>query len=126
MTAPIPAKDDNHEKGLVTRSKMRLHFDDEKKIMTLDTPSGNKVVLDEDGKNILIQDQNGNKITLDSKGITLESAKDIVLKATGDIKAEGVNIQQKAQAQFKAEGSAGLEVSTSAIATVKGSMVKIN
>jgi Rhs element Vgr protein len=132
--APIAAKDDNHEKGLVTRSKMRLHFDDDKKIMTLETPAGNKIVLDEDGKDILITDQNSNKVTLDSNGITLESSKDIILKASGeislkasgDIKAEGVNIQHKAQAQFKAEGAAGLEVSTSAIATVKGSLVKIN
>ena len=126
LPAPIEAKDDNHEKGLVTRSEMRVHFDDDKKVMTLETPAGNTMILSEDEKSILIEDQNGNKITMDSKGISLESAKDIVLKATGDIKAEGVNIQQKAQAQFKAEGSAGLEVSTSAIATVKGSLVKIN
>lgn len=134
LPSPIEAKDVNHEKGLVTRSKMRMHFDDEKKIMTLETPAGNKVVLDEDAKDILITDQNGNKITLDSKGITMESAKDIILKATGeislkatgDIKAEGINIQHKAQAQFKAEGAAGMEVSSSGIATVKGSLVKIN
>lgn len=126
LPAPIEAKDDNHEKGLVTRSKMRVHFDDDKKIMTFETPAGNTVVLDEDSKSILLEDQNGNKITMDSNGITLESAKDIVLKATGNVKVEGVNIEQKAQAQFKAEGAAGLEVSTSAIATVKGSLVKIN
>jgi Rhs element Vgr protein len=134
LPSPIAGKDVNHEKGLVTRSKMRMHFDDEKKIMTLETPAGNKVVLDEDAKDILITDQNGNKITLDSKGITIESAKDIILKATGeislkatgDIKAEGMNIQHKAQAEFKAEGAAGMEVSSSGISTVKGSLVKIN
>src|SRR5690606_38151275 len=124
--SPLEAKDDNHEKGLVTRSKMRLHFDDDKKVMTFATPAGNKIMLNEDGKNMLLEDQNGNKITFDTNVITLESAKNIILKATGDIKAEGVNIEQKAQAQFKAEGGAGLEVSTSAIATVKGSLVKIN
>jgi hypothetical protein len=38
----------------------------------------------------------------------------------------GTNLELKAGAQFKAEGSAGAEVSTSAIAVVKGSMVQIN
>jgi Rhs element Vgr protein len=126
MPAPIEPQDDNHEKGLVTRSKMRLHFDDDKKIMTLETPAGKTIVLDEDAQNILVKDDHGNKITIDSDGVKIESAKDIVLKATGDVKVEGVNLQLKAQAQFKAEGGAGAEVSSSAITTVKGSLVKIN
>ncbi|MFC4873924.1 type VI secretion system tip protein VgrG [Negadavirga shengliensis] len=124
--SPIEAKDDNHEKGLVTRSKMRIHFDDEKKILTIDTPAGNKVKLDEDSGEVVLEDQNSNKITMDSSGISLESSGDIILKATGDIKAEGINIQHSAQAEFKAEGSAGAEVSSSGIATFKGSLVKIN
>ncbi len=126
LPAPIEPKDDNHEKGLVTRSKMRLHFDDDKKIMTLETPIGKTIVLDEDAQNIVVKDDNGNKITLDADGVKIESAKDIVLKATGDVKVEGVNLQFKAQAQFKAEGGAGTELSSSAITTVKGSLVKIN
>ena len=39
---------------------------------------------------------------------------------------EGTNVGLKAKAQFKAEGSAGAELSTPAIATIKGSLVKIN
>jgi Rhs element Vgr protein len=124
--SPIEGKDDNHEKGLVTRSKMKIHFDDDKKILTIETPAGNKVVLDEDAGEILLEDQNSNKITMDSSGISLESSGDIILKATGDIKAEGINITHSAQAEFKAEGSAGIEVSSSGIATLKGSLVKIN
>ncbi|MCB0555664.1 MAG: type VI secretion system tip protein VgrG [Phaeodactylibacter sp.] len=124
--APIPAKDDNHEKGLVTRSEMKLHFDDDKKIITVETPGGNKAILDDDAGSITLQDQNGNKIVMDSNGIALESAKDITLKATGNVKVEGVNLEQKAQAQFKAEGSAGLELKSSAIAKLQGSLVQIN
>jgi hypothetical protein len=44
----------------------------------------------------------------------------------GDIKIEGTNITVSATAQFKAEGSAGAEVSTGAVAILKGSMVQIN
>jgi hypothetical protein len=63
---------------------------------------------------------------MSSDGIKMESAADINIKATGDVNIEGVNINVKAQAQFKAEGSAGAEMSTSGQAVVKGSIVMIN
>ena len=102
--APEPAKDDNHLKGYVSRSKMKLTFDDDKKVVVLETPAGNKLTLSEDDKTASLADQNGNKITLDDSGITIESAKDMILKAAGDVKLEGTNVECKAQASFKAEG----------------------
>ncbi len=124
--APWQASDDNYEKGIMTRSGMQLLFNDDTNTITLNTPKGNTIVLDEDSGSIKVEDENGNIITLDSDGVSLESAKDINLKATGDVNIEGVNINLKASAQFLAEGGAGAEVSTSAIAVVKGSMVQIN
>ncbi len=124
--APLKGSDDNHEKGFVTRSSMKLIFNDDKKSITVETPAGNKLVLDEDDSSILIQDQNSNKIKLSSDGISVESPGSINLKATGDVKIEGANVQLKANAEFKAEGSAGAKVESSAIAELKGSLVKIN
>ena len=49
-----------------------------------------------------------------------------VIKASGDVNIEGVNVTNSANAQFKAEGSAGAEVSTGATAVLKGSIVQIN
>jgi hypothetical protein len=48
------------------------------------------------------------------------------MKATKDIKAEGVNIGIKGSAQTKVEGSAGAEVSSGGTTAVKGSIVNIN
>lgn len=124
--APVEAKDDNHQKGWVTRSEMKLILDDEKKSILITTPAENKILLSEEDKSILIQDQNGNKIKMSSDGITIESAKDIKMKATGDIKLEGINIESKASAAYKAQGSASAEFSSSATTTVKGSIVQIN
>ena len=132
--APLPASDDNHQKGFFTRSKLKIRFDDDKKAIALETPGGNKVTISDDTKGITLEDQNGNSLTLNDSGITLKSPKDITLEATGkltlkatqDISIEGLNVSSKAKAQFKAEGSAGAEVSTSAIAILKGSLVKIN
>jgi phage gp45-like len=63
---------------------------------------------------------------MNADGISIESSKDLILKAAGDVTIDGVNIEQTATAQFKASGSAGIEVSSSATAVLKGSMVQIN
>ncbi|MDP2686422.1 MAG: type VI secretion system tip protein VgrG [Aequorivita sp.] len=124
--APLTASDDNHEKGFVTRSEMKLLFNDEKKSIIIETPGGKKVTIDEDSGVIKIEDENRNIITMDDSGIAMESGKDFSIKATGDCTIEAMNINVKANAQFKAEGSAGAEVSTSAVAVLKGSLVQIN
>jgi len=124
--APIIASDDNHEKGYVSRSQLKVLFDDDKKIVTLSTPNGNECVLSDDEGSISLQDENGNSITLNRDGIEIKSAGEISIKAGRDLLVEGVNVQQKASASFKAEGGAGAELSTSAILTLKGSLVKIN
>ena len=124
--APIVATDDNHEKGFVTRSEMRLIFDDDKISVTIETPGGKKFTMDDDAGVVTMEDENSNSITLDSDGITLDSGADVIIKAAGDVTIEGTNISASANAEFKAEGSAGAEVSTSAIAVLKGSLVQIN
>ena len=131
--APEPAKDDNHRKGYVSREKIKLTFDDEKKIIALETPGGNKITLSDEDKGIVLEDQNGNKITLDNSGIMIESSKDLILKAAKDIKIEGKNADIKAQTAFKAEGTSSAEVSGanttikgSATTVIKGGMVQIN
>jgi uncharacterized protein involved in type VI secretion and phage assembly len=124
--APLTASDDNHEKGFTTRSKMKFIFNDDKKSVVLETPAGKKITVDEDAGIIQIEDDFMNKITMDSAGIALESPKDITIKANGDVKIDGMNVTITANAQFKASGNAGAEVSTGAIAILKGSMVQIN
>ena len=124
--APIVASDDNHEKGFVTRSEMKLMFNDDKKSVTIETPAGKIITMDEDKGVITLEDEHKNVITMDDKGISIESKGEISIKATKDLKLEGMNINIKASAQLKAEGSAGAELSTSAVAVLKGSIVQIN
>ena len=124
--SPIEPAEDNNEKGIVTRSEMKLVFDDDKKSIVFETPGGKKITIDEDEGVIKIEDENSNKAVFDADGITLESAKDINLTAIGDVNIEGTNVNISANAQFKAEGSAGTELSSSAITTVKGSLIQIN
>src|SRR5262249_51422445 len=124
--SPETAQDDNNIKGYVSRSKIKLTFDDDKKVVTLETPGGNKLTLSDDDKGASLVDQNGNKITLGDGGSTLERARDLTLKASGDVKLQGTNVECTAQSNFKAEGQSGTDVKSSGTLTIKGSLVQIN
>jgi Rhs element Vgr protein len=131
--APIAARDANDEKGFTTRSSMHLHFNDNSKTITIDTPAGNSIQLDEQGMKIEIKDQSSNKITMDATGIKLESPMNIEIKA-------GVNLTLSAAASLmiggaslsvKADGNVGItgaaaKLSAQGITEISGSMVKIN
>lgn len=124
--SPIPAADLNHEKGIITRSGMRLHWNDDTVVTTIDTPGGNRILLSEEDEGIVIEDQNGNKVEMNADGLLLESPKDVKLVARGAVKIEGNNLELVAKASFKAEGSGGAEIKSDAITVIKGAMVKIN
>ncbi len=139
--APLSGKDVNHEKRIFTRSDMRIHFDDQHKVTTIQTPAGNKIILSEKDQSITIQDQNNNKMVMKPQGIDMESPGKITIKATQDVNIEGLNVNIKAQvggkfegvtldlkgsAQLNAEGSGMATLKSSGILTVQGSLVKIN
>jgi Rhs element Vgr protein len=125
--APINAKDTNHEKGFITRSKIKFIFNDDKKTVTLETPKGKKIEIDDDGDVIIFSDQHHNKLSLNDNGVTIESSKDISLKAaSGDIKMEAINIDNKANGKFSAKGNTQAELQSSGQTTVKGAIVNIN
>ncbi|MBI3047177.1 MAG: type VI secretion system tip protein VgrG [Acidobacteria bacterium] len=92
--------------------------------ITIEDANGNTLTMSADG--VAIEDANGNTLTMEASAVAVESAADLLLKATGNATVEGSNVEATAQAQFKAEGSAGAEVSSSASTTIKGSIVQIN
>lgn len=124
--APIAASDDNHEKGWISRGEIKMLLNDDAPALSIEMPSGKKISVDDDTGEIVMEDENGNSVTINSDGITMESPSDMNIKATGDLNLEGTNINVKAKAGFKAEGSASAEVSSSGSTTIKGSIVQIN
>ena len=139
---PYALTADNYTKAIVTKSKLKIEFDDEKKIITIITPASNQVVISDEGKSILVQDQTGNKLELSESGIVLDSPKDISISAQGkislsavgeigissqaDVNVDGMNVNHNANVGFVAKGSASAELSASGQTTVKGAMVMIN
>lgn len=139
---PYTAESTNKIKAIVTKTKMKLEFDEEKKIITLVTPGANTIIISDDGKSIELKDQNSNSVKLNTDGITLDSAKDINITAKGNITLDavgkvsvsakqdtaiaGMNVTATAQVGFTAKGNATAEVSASGQTTVKGGIVMIN
>ncbi len=131
---PYTLEDENNTKAIVTRSELRIVFDEEKKETTIITPAENKIVLSDDGKSILIEDQTGNKGEFSPSGIALSSPRDISIEAAGkisisataDVTVDGLNITNTAKVGFTAKGSATAELSAAGNTTVKGAMVMIN
>ncbi|NKB82602.1 MAG: type VI secretion system tip protein VgrG [Nitrospirales bacterium] len=139
---PYEPTADNFIKAIVTKSELKVEFDDDKKVITLVTPGNNTIVISDDQKSILLQDQNNNKVELSSSGIVLDSPKDISITAKGkvtidavgevgitskvDVKVTGLNVNNTANVGFVAKGNATAELSASGQTTVKGAMVMIN
>ncbi|MGB8489514.1 MAG: phage baseplate assembly protein V, partial [Bacteroidales bacterium] len=101
----------NSFKGFITKSNLKIEFDDKKKITTIETPEGNKVVLSDDQKSIIMQDQNNNKVELSSNGIFMESMKDIRITS---------------KSRITIEGTAGVDISSKADAKITGLNVDLN
>ncbi|KQT17913.1 hypothetical protein ASG31_04015 [Chryseobacterium sp. Leaf404] len=109
---PMPESitQNNLIKGFTTKEGMKIRLDDDKKSIEISTENGNTITVSEDLKGISLQDENNNKIVMDSQGITIESSKDLNLKATGNIKINSVQ----------------MEASASAVLNLKGSIININ
>jgi Rhs element Vgr protein len=131
--APLTASDQNDEKGYVSRSGMKMIFNDKDKSLKIETPAGKKITVSESDGVMTLEDENKNKISMDSSAVSIESGADISIKATGDIKMEAANIKLTPSSGFtlSAGGEAKLSgssvtVDSSGVATIKGSLVKIN
>lgn len=138
---PQALEQKNNVKMLLTREKMSVEFDEEKKVITVKTPGNRTFILDDDQKKITVDDSK-TSIEISDDGIKFSTPKDVTfdvkgnfnvdakgginLKTTGDLKGEGTNVQFAAKVGFKANGSATAELSASGQTTVKGGMVMIN
>jgi len=125
--APLKGSDDNHAKVWQTRSKMKIAVHDDTKVLSLETPAGNKVTLSEADKTVSLADQNGNTLSMTPDGIAIESAKALTLKAGTDMNLESTLAWgAKGGTDLKVEGIRSAELSSTATASLKGGMVQIN
>jgi len=123
---PVEITDQNHEKGFVTRSQIKMIFNDDKKSFTVETPNGKKIKMDDQGSEISIEDENQNRIVMNAAGISLQSAAKIELKASQGLVLEASSLEMKAQASLALEGGGSTELKSGGTLTIKGALVQIN
>lgn len=139
---PLPPDQDNTKKGIVTRTKLEVTFDEQNKVIQILTPAGQQVTLDDTGKSVTLKDCNSNSATLSASGITLDSASNMTLSAKGNIAVsadgnlalkavqqatmEGMQVSHTAQTEFTASANTQTTLKSSGILTVQGSLVQIN
>jgi hypothetical protein len=111
---------------LTTRGEIKFLINDDHPSVLIEMPSGKKISVNDDDGEITISDDHGNSVLMNSDGISLESAADISVKASGDLNLEGMNVNVKANASLKAEGSASADISSTGTTSVQGSLVQIN
>jgi Rhs element Vgr protein len=141
LPPPYPPDTENNTKAIKTRSQLQITFDEKNKAVEILTPGKRSVRLDDNAGTITISDADNNKITLSSSGITVDSPKDIVLKAGGSVTIQAgsslsmtagtgatlnaASISQTATGSFQAQGSTAKFAATG-IMTISGMMVNIN
>ena len=139
--SPLTASNQNDEKGYVSRSGMKMIFNDDEKSLQIETPAGKKITINENENIIKIEDENGNSMSMDPSSVSIESGADISLKATGDLTIEAVNITLSPSSSFAmsaggvsmnaGSGNASISAPTvdiegSGTTNIKGGIVMIN
>jgi Rhs element Vgr protein len=142
LAPPLPPDEKNLKKALVTKGKLQVLFDDDAKVIEIQTPGKHVIKLDDKSGALSIRDGNDNNVTLSKGGVSITSASNLKLTAKAnitveaganlDLKAkanasiEGLQVAHKAKAKFAANGAASAEITSSGMLTVRGTLVKIN
>ncbi len=139
--APLTASDQNNQKGYVSRSGMKMIYDDSEKSIVIQTPIGKKVTISEQTGEITLSDEIGNSISMTASSIAVQSATDISLTAAGNLTINALNITVTAGAAFALSaggatvnaGSGSVSIAAPAVtvsgsgtATISGGIVMIN
>lgn len=131
---PHEPRSGSSPKAIVTQSQLGIHFDDENKVLTLQTPGGNKLVLSDQDHSVLLADENGNTLKLSKDGIQLTGPTNVALSSGGTLTAtgtqgvtvSGLNVALHADNELTAQGNTSATLQSSGTTIVKGTMVLIN
>ena len=115
----FPPDKENRKKAIVTRAKLEMSYDDKDKVIEIKTPGGHSIQLNDKTGEIMIRDGNSNSVTLGKRGITIDSASQIEMKAK-------TNISIKAGGKLDMGSSGTADLKSAATLTIRGALVEIN
>ncbi|MDC0713315.1 type VI secretion system tip protein VgrG [Stigmatella sp. ncwal1] len=134
----------NSHKAIKTNAGLEILFDEEGKVLTLQTPHGNKLVLSDEGDTITLQDKHENQIKMSATGIEIKSATKLTLTGktgvsvqasvgnveisaeAGKVEASGLEVELSAEIELKASGTAKASLQAAGETSIQGALVRIN
>ena len=142
-TPPVEVYQENSQKVFLSKENLMLSFNEKDKEIIIQTPKNQNITISDKDGSIKITDADAtNSMTMSSSGISLESKKDINIKADGavnvtaskklalkadsDANLEGMNVNLKGEMAASIQGGESTEIKSSGIMTIKGSEVMIN
>lgn len=123
--APLEPEDSNDKKGYVSRSGIKMIFDDGQKIIRIETPGNRVFELDDNAGSISLQDGDGNKINIANNKISIEAVQELEIKSGGSISISAHKVTIEGDSTLNLEGGS-TNLKGSGTTVIKGSMVKIN
>lgn len=115
----LKLSDSNFYKGIITRGDLKLLFDDEKKIIKIQTPDNNEICLDKE-KGISLQDKHGSKVVMNEKGICFQDGNGNCI----EMHSQGITF--KSVGNLNAEADGEIELTASSNMSLKASMIDLN
>jgi len=117
--------DDDQKIEMMSSGGHLFLIDDTNKKIEIKTNGGHTVTLDDNGKKIIIE-SSGDLEIKSPQNIKLQAGANLEMKATSDVKIEGLNVDVAAKVGATVKGNATAEISASGNTTIKGAMVQIN
>lgn len=116
---PFPPQTPNNIKSIMSKSKMHIDFVENTQEINIITPANQSVRINDSANSIVLTDANGNTVTMNASGVTINSASDIKLTATG-------SITLSAQNALSATGTASVKINSTGAVQIKGATVALN
>jgi Rhs element Vgr protein len=95
---PVPGDnidENNFLKGIYSKEGIKIEWDDENKALVILAAEEHQITINEAEKLIEIKDVNGNTITMNDSGITIKSAKDLIIEAAQNVEIKGQQVDVK-------------------------------
>ena len=123
---PYSTSSGNPEKGYQSREGIKIFINDSEKLLKLEMPSGRKLLMDDNGQKIVLEDDSGNKIEMKPDKVSIESARELEIRAGTGISINGQSLELSGSSNTKIEANGSLELSSSGNTVIRGAIVQIN
>ena len=119
----IPEADGNPVKGIVTRSKMELLFNEDDKSVTIKSPGEKSITINDKEDKISLQDKHDNQLTMDKNGIYISCPQlKIECKGSMDVQARAIEMEGKSDVNLK---SGSVMIQGNGKVDIKGANISI-